>query len=83
MRDRPFILQVTRNLMREGFCVMIPARFNGLTKICNESDLEMLRRADAVYLLQNWTESNAAGDDLQWACHYKKKIFVEGMVEPA
>ena len=83
MQDRNYVLQVAHNLLKEGFAVFIPNRINGLIQWSNEGDLEMLRRADAAYVMLNYTESESAKDDLAWAKRYGKIIYIEGRNEPA
>ena len=82
MRDREYVLQVATNLLREGFAVFIPNRLNKLIQWSNEGDLEMLRRADAVYVMRNYLKSASAVDELAWAKHYHKTIYFEGRNEP-
>lgn len=70
-------------LWKEGYAVICPhmntALFDG---ICPEEtwlqgDLEILKRCDAIYLLDNWESSIGARNELQKAMEWNLEIIYE------
>ncbi len=77
-----------RRLWAEGWSVICPhkntAHFGGLLgdeakdhELWIEGDLELLRRADAIYMLHNWQSSCGAKKELDLARNLGKEIYFE------
>jgi hypothetical protein len=77
-----------RRLWAEGWSVICPhkntAHFGGLftdEQIDYETwingDLELIRRSDAIYMLNNWGTSNGAKRELELAKELGKEIYYE------
>lgn len=73
----------TIGLWRQGYAVICPhLNTSFMDGICQddvwlEGDLELLRRADAIYMLRGWQKSDGAIQELNLAIETNKEIFYE------
>ena len=82
--DKDNIVKVARNLMREGHFVCLPSRYRSLlAEWCSDSDYQLLRLCDAIYLSSGWLQDYSCQRELRHATNLSKRIFIEGQVEPA
>jgi hypothetical protein len=74
---------VGAKLLKMGFMVVIPHKNTGLMDgiIPNEEfvlrDLEIVRRCDAICMLENWTESKGAQMEYEFAKNHGIRTFHE------
>ena len=81
--DKDQITKIARNLMREGHFVVLPSRYRSLlAEWCSDSDYELLKRCDAIFLSHGWQNSNGCQRELRHATNLTKQIFIENYVEP-
>ena len=84
--------EVARRLWAEGWVVICPhmntAHWGGLLEDPEEDhllwlrgDLELVKRCDAIYMLNNWDKSSGARSEHELALKLKKEIIYENQNE--
>lgn len=72
-------------LWRLGYAVICPhkntAHFGGVCddSVWLEGDLEIIRRCDAIYMLNNWQQSKGASNELELARELGLEIIYEAI----
>ncbi len=75
--------KVSLDLWRKGWVVLTPHKnsehFSGALpdKVWLDGCLELLRRCDAIMMLQNWTDSEGAKEEFRLAHELGKEIYYE------
>jgi len=81
--------QASIKLWREGWAVICPHKNtsflggavhdgdDGDSSIWLDGDLEILRRCDAIFMLNGWTNSEGARKEFELACELRLGVFFE------